>query len=135
MDSTESLGARVRRLREGLGLSQGKLATHSGLSLKMIKDIENDRRGGSVDTLAKLSKVFGVTIQEIATGDSTVEANVLSERIDFRKIGKMISSIPSDIYEMASHYSPDDPVWEGIRGLFDAANEVRAEKAAKKKNA
>lgn len=54
-----SISDRLRELRRRRGMTQGDLAERSGLSLAVVKKVE---QGGSarVETYHKLARVFGV---------------------------------------------------------------------------
>ncbi len=54
----------LRDLREKSGLTQEKLAYLTNISVKTISSIENGK-DCSIRTVKKLSKYFGVSIEEI----------------------------------------------------------------------
>lgn len=58
----------LKRIREGLGLSQNKLATLSGVSNRMIQHYEQgvkDINKAQVGTVYKLAKALGVNIEDL----------------------------------------------------------------------
>ena len=58
---TESLGARVRRLRQGAGLTQQQLATTAGLALTSLAQLERGVSGDPrLSTLRALAGALGV---------------------------------------------------------------------------
>ena len=56
------VGARLRDLRQGIGLSMRALARESGLSANALSMIERSRTSPSVSTLYKLATAMGVPI-------------------------------------------------------------------------
>ncbi|MFH1220472.1 MAG: type II toxin-antitoxin system antitoxin SocA domain-containing protein [Candidatus Eisenbacteria bacterium] len=60
-----SFGARVRALRESIGMSQQRLATLMGVARPTVSQIENDSRDLCADDLVKLSGIFGVSIDSL----------------------------------------------------------------------
>lgn len=55
----------LRVYRELRGLSGAALATRAGVNRVQILDIEAGRKAGSVDTLGKLARALGVTIDDL----------------------------------------------------------------------
>jgi len=53
-------GREVRRIREGIGLTQEQLAARSGLSSIYIGTIENGKRDPSLSTIYSLAKGLGI---------------------------------------------------------------------------
>ncbi|MGW5353529.1 helix-turn-helix domain-containing protein [Streptomyces sp. NPDC004031] len=51
----ETLGARLRRLRDERGCTLSELARRSGIGKGTISELENDRRGARLDTLFALT--------------------------------------------------------------------------------
>lgn len=62
------LGPRIAALRRNAGLSQSELAQKLKISPSAVGMYEQGRREPSVDTLAALAKVFGVSIDYLVTG-------------------------------------------------------------------
>ncbi len=69
-------GARLKRLRQRLNLTQTQMAAAIGVSPSYLNLIERDQRPLTVQVLLKLSSVYGVDVAELSAGDSeeTVEA-------------------------------------------------------------
>ena len=58
----------LKRIREGLGLSQNKLADKSGVNVRMIQHYEQgvkDINKAQVETVYKLAKALKVNIEEL----------------------------------------------------------------------
>lgn len=62
---------RLRVLRAEAGLSQGDLAALLGVSRQTINAVETDKYDPSLPLAMRLSKVFGVPIDEIFLDDWT----------------------------------------------------------------
>jgi transcriptional regulator with XRE-family HTH domain len=65
MDQDQGVGREVKRLREGRGWSQAKLAVEAGMSVSGVSMIENGHRNLSTATLAKLAEAFGVEVRDL----------------------------------------------------------------------
>lgn len=61
-------GQRLRKLRNGKGLTQEMVASHIGMSMAGYKKIEHGSNGARVDTLLMLAKLYGVSLDYIVYG-------------------------------------------------------------------
>ena len=68
-----SLGATISRLRAEKKLSQGELADALGVSRQSVSKWETDASIPELDKLVKLSQLFGVTLDELVTGETLPE--------------------------------------------------------------
>lgn len=68
-----SLGTTISRLRAEKKLSQGDLADALGVSRQSISKWETDASVPELDKLIKLSQLFGVTLDELVTGEAPPE--------------------------------------------------------------
>lgn len=59
---SDSFPDRLRKIREDKGLSQGELASATGLQPSAVSHFEAGRRSPSFDNLAKLADALGVSI-------------------------------------------------------------------------
>ena len=66
MDMT--IGKRIALLRRRKGLTQEELANHMGVSPQAVSKWENDQTCPDISLLPKLSKLLGVTTDELLTG-------------------------------------------------------------------
>ena len=64
----ESIGARIRKAREGLHLTQEYLAKEVNINRTAMVQIENGNRGINSMELAAFSKVLGISADELLTG-------------------------------------------------------------------
>jgi len=69
-----TLGTRINRLRTEKKLSQGELAEVLGVSRQSISKWETDSSVPELDKLMKLSRLFGVTLDELVTGEAAENA-------------------------------------------------------------
>lgn len=53
----------IKERRVLLGLTQQDLADYTGLSLRIIKDIETGKGNPSVATLSKIAEILGLELQ------------------------------------------------------------------------
>ena len=65
-----SLGTNISRLRAEHHLSQGDLADALAVSRQSVSKWETDSSVPDLDKLVKLSQVFGVTLDELVTGEA-----------------------------------------------------------------
>lgn len=61
VETSETVGARIRRLRKGLGLTQDELADRAGISRPQLSKLENDEADARSATLMALAGALGVT--------------------------------------------------------------------------
>ena len=73
-----SLGTTISRLRAEKKLSQGDLADALGVSRQSVSKWETDASVPELDKLVKLSQLFGVTLDELVTGETVKESEPLS---------------------------------------------------------
>ena len=57
-----NVGARLQRLRRGVGLSVRTLAAQSGLSPSLISQVERGQVTPSLESLARLTRSLGVSL-------------------------------------------------------------------------
>ena len=60
MSKTETLGQRLRRLRDEAGLTQQQVAERADVPLQSLRNWEHDRREPLVGTAFKLARALGV---------------------------------------------------------------------------
>jgi transcriptional regulator with XRE-family HTH domain len=59
-------GAVIRSIRESLGMLQGELAARAGISHSHMCKIEKGVETGRVETIARIARELGVSLDEIA---------------------------------------------------------------------
>lgn len=67
--SPESVGARIRRARERLGLTQIEVSEASGVGNSSLSEIENGKREPAISQLKKLEPVLHVTIADLLSSN------------------------------------------------------------------
>ena len=72
-----SLGTTISRLRAEKKLSQGDLADALGVSRQSVSKWETDASVPELDKLVKLSQLFGVTLDELVTGEAPAKPEPL----------------------------------------------------------
>lgn len=61
-----NLAKKIKRVRYNQGLSQEKLAEESGLSLRTIQRIENEKSIPTGNSLKKIAKALNITVDELS---------------------------------------------------------------------
>lgn len=92
MDWT-SIGQRIRKQREYMGLTREQLAEMLDVTPKFCSDIELGVKGISVPTLCKLSKTLKLSTDYILFGES--------ERVSAKQIELMLDNCTPEEYEHA----------------------------------
>lgn len=88
-----SLGTTISRLRAEKKLSQGDLADALGVSRQSVSKWETDSSVPELDKLMKLAALFGVTLDELVTGEKTpapTPAPSLPQRISGQRIAAIV---------------------------------------------
>jgi transcriptional regulator with XRE-family HTH domain len=77
----ETIGERLRRVREERGLTQRDIAA-PGVSAQYVSKLERGQRIASVKALRKLAANLGVTWQYLETGAEPIEGDIRNFRLD-----------------------------------------------------
>ena len=72
MDMT--IGKRIALLRKEKGLTQEELANHMGVSPQAVSKWENDQTCPDITALPKLSRLLGVSVDELLEGKENLPA-------------------------------------------------------------
>lgn len=59
------VGKRLRQLRLGVGLTQPELGERAGMAAAEISKIENGRRTPTLETLERLTRALGVSVEDV----------------------------------------------------------------------
>ena len=96
------VGARLRRLRADLGISQAALARRVDLSTTYVNQLENDQRPITVPVLLNLTSTFDLPADFFAdSGDARLSADVADALLahgdpaDRAEIAELVSRMPS----------------------------------------
>ena len=65
MDMNESFGDRIKRHRTSNKMTQQEFAKRLGVTGAAVSTYENGTRYPSLDILVKISKIFGITVDEL----------------------------------------------------------------------
>lgn len=68
MNICQSLGKRIKFLRQQKGWSQMELSLNSEINKNYISDIERGSRNPTLYILEKLAKTFEITLEELFSG-------------------------------------------------------------------
>jgi len=75
----QQIGKRLRKQREKVNMTREEFAEKSGISPQFLAEIENGKKGMSVDTLYKISHAFNFSTDYLLFGRRSVESSYLSE--------------------------------------------------------
>ena len=129
MDMT--IGKRIAHFRKEKGLTQEELAQHMGVSPQAVSKWENDQTCPDISALPKLSRLFGVTVDELLEGREALPAvRVLppEERRDIKDMllrvivdsaqgDKIRVNLPMALVEMAIEIGMEMPQINGNEAL------------------
>jgi len=113
-------GARLKRLRQRLDLSQSQMATAIGVSPSYLNLIERNQRPLTVQVLLKLSRVYSVDVAELSGNDGGGTVEALKEVFaDPLLLGEIAS--PAELADFADA-APNAA--RGMTRLFEAYREA-----------
>jgi len=115
MDQDQGVGREIKRLREGRGWSQTRLAVEADMSVSGISMIEGGHRNLTTTTLGKLAKALGVEVADLfpkkAQAPLPLDRPVdgAGDPVD---AAKMIRALASTAAELASVWNQDVEFYE-----------------------
>ncbi len=112
-------GARLKRLRQRLNLTQTQMAAELGVSPSYLNLIERNQRPLTVQVLLKLSSVYGIDVAELSAGDTEEAVEALREVFADPLLTGEIAS-PTELSEFAET-APNAA--RGMTRLFEAYRE------------
>ena len=65
---TEEFGQRIKKIRNGVGMSQEKFALEIGMDRTYYASVEAGKRNISLKNIKKIADGFGVTLSELFKG-------------------------------------------------------------------
>lgn len=68
------IGQRIKYFRKGAKITQEELAKSCGISLASLKNYESGKREAPLETLRKISRIFGVPIATLIDSNTADEA-------------------------------------------------------------
>ena len=99
MSGSETIGERLRRLREAQGLTQRDLIA-PGVSAQYISKIERGQRNASVKALRKIAPKLGITAQYLETGSDIPDAEVREFWLDDAELALRLGNDPQGLQAM-----------------------------------
>jgi transcriptional regulator with XRE-family HTH domain len=99
MAGAETIGERLRRLREERGLTQRDLIA-PGVSAQYISKIERGQRNASVKALRKIAPKLGITAQYLETGSDIPDAEVREFWLDDAELALRLGNDPQSLQAM-----------------------------------
>ena len=63
INNVDELGKLIRESRKSQGLTQKDLALVAGVSVRLIVELENDKRGVNIEVVIKLCSLLGLKIE------------------------------------------------------------------------
>ncbi len=87
---TDSIGKKIKSLRENSGLEAQKLASELSVGKSTLSNWENDRRTPDTDTLIKIANYFEVSVDYLL--GRTDERNLNKEKIKLDESVKTIAA-------------------------------------------
>lgn len=82
-----TLGERIKSYRQKKGLSQEGLAEKVNVSRQAITKWENDSGIPDIDNLISLSRVMGISLDELVTGEKESDITDIKERAVYQRNG------------------------------------------------
>jgi len=93
-DIGHHVGKRLRDVRQHLGLTQPELGERAHMAAAEISKIENGRRTPTLETLERLTRALGVTVQDVVTpAPQSDEHDALVAQIMMRLRGQPILTL------------------------------------------
>jgi transcriptional regulator with XRE-family HTH domain len=88
-----NIGQNIKNLRKEKGLQQKEIAAELGLDQSNYNKIENNKREVSIEVLTKLSKIFGVTVDQIINPSEDIPKAVTIEDKSFAEQVRLIQQL------------------------------------------
>jgi len=87
-----TIGSRIRTAREGLGLSQEKLAERAGVNTSYLSQIERGRKAPSIEVLGRLAAAVRLPLGELFAEDEAGEPRDQQ----LREVEALVDTMPHD---------------------------------------
>jgi transcriptional regulator with XRE-family HTH domain len=126
----ETVRHNIRRLRQGAGLSQQKLADRPGQSLRSISYLENNDSNVTIEVLQQLAKGIGVSVSALVSDGSEGELAVPRNAV----VGlRYIQGLINEKLVALDQADSDNPPNEGDRGESSVPPILRSKKKPRTK--
>ena len=87
-----TIGSRIRMAREGLGLSQEKLAERAGVNTSYLSQVERGKKTPSLDVLVRVSGAVNLRLAELFAEDEAVD----SRDLQVREVEALVDALPTE---------------------------------------
>lgn len=91
-----NIGENIKKVRKEKGLLQKQVAAEVGLDQSNYKKIENGQRQPSIEVLYKLSKLFGMTTNQLINFEDGIPNEVVIEDEPLTQQLKLINQLEED---------------------------------------
>ena len=118
MDMNESFGDRLKRYRTSSKMTQQEFAKRLGVTGAAVSTYENGTRYPSLDILVKISKIFGITVDELLDGQ---KREVL---LDVTRLSLDQMRVLQDLIRMFEEYNAMKSVVTDSKKLIDKVNTI-----------
>jgi len=82
MSNNVSLGSKISKLRQQVGLSQSILAEYLGVDQSYISRVEKDQRQLNLSQLSELASLFGCTLDQLESSDDFTGNSIMMFRAE-----------------------------------------------------
>lgn len=94
------IGKRLRRQRERLNLIREEFAERAGISPQFLAEIENGKKGMSIDTLYKICKAFQISADYLLLGSNASNSLSSNHTSNVNLLSEPYSSYTEDIMQI-----------------------------------
>jgi DNA-binding transcriptional MerR regulator/mannose-6-phosphate isomerase-like protein (cupin superfamily) len=101
-DLNQPIGARLRMLRQRLGLSLRDVEKKTGLAFSFVSGVERTSRGASLTSLKKLATCYGTTVTELLAGKGKPGKRAVLTRAGKGRLAPIMG--PEVIAEQRNHF-------------------------------
>ena len=123
-----TIGRRIRQLRTDRGLTLEELGSALGRAASQISVIENGKRELKIGELQRLSRILGVTLDDLLAPEAPSKRAALEIALERAQRGPLYASLPLPALPVRKSLS--DEAIETILGLHDELQRVHRERAA-----
>ena len=123
-----TIGRRIRQLRTARGLTLDDLAASLGRAASQVSVIENGKRELKIGELQKLSRILGVSLDELLSQEPPSKRAALEIALERAQRGPLYASLTLPALPVRKTLS--DEAIETILGLHDELQRLHSERAA-----
>ncbi|MEO8094558.1 MAG: helix-turn-helix domain-containing protein [Pseudolysinimonas sp.] len=123
-----TIGRRIRQLRSDRGLTLDDVGSALGRAASQVSVIENGKRELKLSEVQKLSRILGVTVDDLLSPEAPSKRAALEIALERAQRGPLYASLPLPTLPVRKSLS-DDAI-ETILGLHDELQRLHRERAA-----